>query len=258
VTEAATTSTPAGGLAGLAELRRIAIVPALDEEHAVPRVIDELRAFDPGLDVVVIDDGSVDRTAEVAAARGARVLRLPFNLGIGVAVQTGFRFAFENGYDLAVRVDGDGQHDPMQLARIIEPVLRGDADIVIGSRFAAEPTGYRSSLTRRVGIRLLAWVVSRIVGQRVTDTTSGFQVLNRHGIALFARDYPHDYPEVEAIVMVFRHRLRLLEVPVSMRERGGGRSSITALGSIYYMVKVLLAIFVGLFRRNVVPQEGSA
>jgi len=242
--------------AALAELRRVAIVPALNEEHTVPRVIDELRAFDPGLDVVVIDDGSSDRTAEVAAAKGATVLRLPYNLGIGGSVQTGFRFAYERGYDLAVRVDGDGQHDPSQLGRIVGPVLDGDADIVVGSRFAGESgDGYRSSRSRRVGIRILASVVSGIVGQRVTDPTSGFQALNRRGIALFARDYPHDYPEVEATVMVFRHRLRMQEVPVSMRERGGGRSSITALRSIYYMVKVLLAIFVGLFRRNVVPQE---
>jgi glycosyltransferase involved in cell wall biosynthesis len=248
---------PADRLPGLAELRRLAIVPALNEEHALPGVIDELRAFDPGLDIVVVDDGSVDRTAAVAAAKGALVLRLPFNLGIGGAVQTGFRFAFEHGYDLAVRVDGDGQHDPQQLGLVIEPVLRGEADIAVGSRFVTMGAGYRSTRTRRVGIRLLAWVVSRIVGQRVTDTTSGFQALNREGIALFARDYPHDYPEVEATVMVFRHRLRLREVPVSMRERGGGRSSITALRSIYYMVKVLLAIFVGLFRRNVVPQEDS-
>jgi glycosyltransferase involved in cell wall biosynthesis len=244
--------------AGLAELRRVAIVPALNEEHTVPFVIDELRAFDAGLDVVVVDDGSSDGTAVAAAASGAYVLQLPFNLGIGGAVQTGFKFAFEHDYDIAVRVDGDGQHDPAQLARILAPVLRGEADIVVGSRFAAQAGGYRSSRSRRVGIRILAAVVSRIVGQRVTDTTSGFQALNRQGIALFARDYPHDYPEVEATIMVFRHRLRLQEVPVSMRERGGGQSSITALRSIYYMVKVLLAIFVGLFRRHVIPQEESS
>jgi glycosyltransferase involved in cell wall biosynthesis len=236
-------------------LRRIAIVPALNEEHTVPSVIDELRAFDPGLDIVVIDDGSADGTARAAAAKGAVVLRLPFNLGIGGAVQTGFRYAFEHEYELAVRVDGDGQHDPGQLARILEPVLAGEADIAVGSRFATDAGGYRSSRSRRAGIHLFAWTVSWIVGQRVTDTTSGFQALNRKGIALFARDYPHDYPEVEATVMVFRHRLRLVEVPVTMRERGGGRSSITKLRSIYYMVKVLLAIFVGLFRRNVIPQE---
>jgi glycosyltransferase involved in cell wall biosynthesis len=245
------------GVPGLAELRRVAIVPAFNEELAVPRVIDELWAFDPGLDIVVVDDGSVDRTAAVAAEKGARVLRLPFNLGIGGAVQTGFRYAFENDYDVAVRVDGDGQHDPSQLARVLEPVLRGEADVAVGSRFAGDEGGYRSSRTRRLGIRLLASTVSWIVGQRVTDTTSGFQAVNRGAIALFARDYPHDYPEVEATVMVFRHRLRLCEVPVSMRERDTGRSSITALRSVYYMVKVLLAIFVGLFRRNVIPQEES-
>lgn len=238
-----------------AAARRVAIVPALNEEHAIARVIEEVRAFDPTMDIVVIDDGSVDRTAQVAAASGARVLRLPYNLGIGAAVQTGFRYAFENDYDIAVRVDGDGQHDPSQLALVLAPVLGGEADIVVGSRFTAGAGGYRSSGARRIGIRLLAWVVSRIVGQRVTDTTSGFQACNRRAIALFAQDYPHDYPEVEATVMMFRHRLRMREVPVSMRERGGGRSSITALRSVYYMVKVLLAIFVGLFRRNVVPQE---
>jgi len=258
VTESAATAAPPSVDPRLAELRRIAIVPALNEEHTIGRVIAELRAFDPGLDVVVVDDGSGDGTARAARAAGAKVLRLPFNLGIGGAVQTGFRFAFEHDYDIAVRVDGDGQHDPAQLGSVLDPVLRGEADIAVGSRFAGSAeAGYRSSRSRRVGILLLAWVVSRIVGRRVTDTTSGFQALNRQGIALFARDYPHDYPEVEATVMVFRHRLRMVEVPVQMRERGGGRSSITTLRSVYYMVKVLLAIFVGLFRRNVVPQEGT-
>jgi glycosyltransferase involved in cell wall biosynthesis len=259
VSEPVATAAPPTVDPRLQELRRAAIVPAFNEEASIGRVIDEVRAFDPGLDIVVVDDGSVDGTSRAARAKGARVLRLPFNLGIGGAVQTGFRYAYENDYDLVVRVDGDGQHDPSQLGRVLEPVLRGEADIAVGSRFAAPAAGgYRSSRSRRIGIRLLAWIVSRIVGQRVTDTTSGFQAVNREGIALFARDYPHDYPEVEATVMVFRHRLRLAEVQVEMRERGGGRSSITALRSVYYMVKVLLAIFVGLFRRDVVPQEDSA
>ena len=236
-------------------VRRVALVPAFNEEANVGRVIDEIRAVDPMVDIVVVDDGSVDRTADVAREHGATVVRLPFNLGIGGAVQTGFRYAFEQGYDLAVRLDGDGQHDPSQLDRILRPVLADEADIAVGSRFAGAREGYRSSRSRRVGIRLLAWVVSRIVGRRVTDTTSGFQALNRKGIALFARDYPHDYPEVEATVMVSRHRLRAVEVPVAMRERSAGRSSITALRSIYYMVKVLLAIFVALFRRSAVPVE---
>ncbi len=233
-------------------LRRVAIVPALNEERSVPRVIAELRAFDPGLAIVVVSDGSTDRTADVAEQLGAHALRLPFNLGIGGAVQTGFRYADENGFDIAVRVDGDGQHDAAQLDKVLAPVLAGEADIVVGSRFAAAG-GYRSSLSRRLGIRILAWTVSLLVRQRVTDTTSGFQAVNRSGIELFARDYPHDYPEVEATVMVHRHKLRLVEVPVTMREREHGRSSITALHSIYYMVKVLLALAIGVFRRQVGP-----
>jgi hypothetical protein len=151
-------------------------------------------------------------------------------------------------------VDGDGQHDPRELPRILAPVLTDEADMVVGSRFAGAGA-YRSSAMRRVGIRVFAWVVSRLVRQRVTDATSGFRAVNRRGIELFAADYPHDYPEVEATVMAVRHRLRLCEVPVAMRERGGGRSSITAARSVYYMSKVLLALFVGLFRRDVVPRE---
>jgi glycosyltransferase involved in cell wall biosynthesis len=238
----------------LAELKRIAIVPALNEEATVGRVIDEIRAFDPGFDIVVVDDGSIDRTAGIAADRGAHVLRLPFNLGIGGAVQTGYRFAFEHGYDIAVQVDGDGQHDPSELPAILAPVLAGEADLAVGSRFTGSGA-YRSSFTRRVGIQIFARIVSGIVRQKVTDTTSGFRAVNRKGIALFAADYPHDYPEVEATVMCVRHKLRLTEVPVAMRERGGGASSITAARSIYYMTKVLLALFVGLFRRYAVPLE---
>jgi glycosyltransferase involved in cell wall biosynthesis len=238
----------------LTELRRIAIVPAYNEERNVGRVLDELRAFDPGLDVVVVSDGSVDGTARVAREHGAHVVQLPFNLGIGGAVQTGFRYAYEHGYDLVVRCDGDGQHVPGELPKVLEPVLADRADIAVGSRFAGGD-GYRSSATRRVGIRLLALVVSAIARQRVTDTTSGFQALNRKALVLFAADYPHDYPEVEGLVMTVKHRLRLEEVPVAMREREHGRSSITAARSVYYMTKVLLALFVGLFRRRVVPAE---
>jgi glycosyltransferase involved in cell wall biosynthesis len=235
-------------------LRCIAVVPAFNEEKNIGRVLDELSAFDPALQVVVISDGSVDRTAEVAAEHGAHVIRLPFNLGIGGAVQTGFRYAWENGYELVVRCDGDGQHDPTELPKVLEPVIAGEADIAVGSRFTGA-AGYRSSATRRVGIRLLAAVVSVIARQRVTDTTSGFQALNRKALGLFAADYPHDYPEVESIVMTVKHRLRLLEVPVAMREREHGTSSITAIRSVYYMAKVLLALFVGLFRRSVTPAE---
>jgi glycosyltransferase involved in cell wall biosynthesis len=235
-------------------VKKVAIVPALNEEACIAGVVDELRAFDPELDILVIDDGSADRTADVARAAGAHVLKLPFNLGIGGSVQTGFRYAHENGYELAVRVDGDGQHDPAQLGKVIDPVVKGDVDICVGSRWL-EGEGHRSSATRRIGIRILASTVSLLTRQRITDPTSGFQALNAKAIRLFAADYPHDYPEVEAHVLVFRHALRLSEVPVAMRPRAGGRSSIRALSSVYYMVKVMLALFVGSLRRDIVPLD---
>jgi len=164
-------------------------------------------------------------------------------------------YALANGYELAVRLDGDGQHDPAELPKLIDPILRDEADIVVGSRFAAAGDSYRPPLARRAGIRFFAGLVSLLARQRVTDSTSGFQALNRNGIRLFAADYPHDYPEVEATVMVIRHRLRLLEVPVLMREREHGSSSITALRSAYYALKVTLALFVGVFRRTALPED---
>ena len=244
-------NTPSGTATPLAALKRVAIVPAYNEERNVGRVIDELRALDPGLDVVVVSDGSTDGTVEVAVARGAHVVALPFNLGIGGAVQTGFRYAWEEGYELAVRLDGDGQHDPGELRALVAPIVAGEADLAVGSRFVAGG-GYRSSAARRIGIRILARVVSLIARQRLTDTTSGFQAANRRAIGVYAADLPHDYPEVEGIVMAIKYRIRLIEVPVTMREREHGRSSIGALASVYYMVKILVALFVDLFRRDVV------
>jgi glycosyltransferase involved in cell wall biosynthesis len=232
----------------LAALRRVAIVPGYNEEGSIGSVIDEIRAVDGEIEIVVIDDGSRDRTADAARARGARVLELPFNLGIGGAVQTGYRYAYEHGFELALRVDGDGQHDPAQFAVLAGPVVAGHADISVGSRFIGRK-GYRSSRSRRFAIRILSWTVTLLVGGRVTDPTSGFQVTNRRAIALFAEYYPHDYPEVEATVLAAKAGLRRAEVPVEMRERSAGRSSIGALRSVYYMVKVMLAILVAVFRR---------
>lgn len=237
-------------------MKKIAIVPAYNEQAAIGGVVDELRAFDPDLDVLVVDDASHDATARRARARGARVITLPFNLGIGGAVQTGFRYAADHGYELAVRVDGDGQHDPSELGPLVDAVRSGGADICVGSRFVG-PEGYRSSATRRIGIRILARTVSLLTRQRVTDTTSGFQVLNRKAIELFASDYPHDYPEVEAAVMVHKHRLRLVESPVRMRERAGGESSIRGFQTVYYMSKVMLAILIGALRRRATPLEDT-
>jgi glycosyltransferase involved in cell wall biosynthesis len=235
---------------------RIAIVPAFNEEGNVGRVIEEIRAFDPGFEIVVVDDGSTDRTAEVAAEHGAIVLRLPFNLGIGGAVQTGYHYALEHRFQLAVQIDGDGQHDPSQLDKLVAPLLADEADVVVGSRFA-EGGKYAAGRSRRLGIRLFAALVSALCRQHLTDTTSGFRAVNRKGICLFAADYPHDYPEVEAIVMAIRQRLRLREVAVSMRVREAGHSSITPLRSAYYVIKVTLAVLIALGRRSVVPLEES-
>jgi glycosyltransferase involved in cell wall biosynthesis len=235
-------------------LRRIAIVPALNEEIAIAGVITEIKAADSGFEVIVVDDGSTDRTAQAAAAAGAHVVRHPYNLGIGGAVQTGLQYARDNGFDLAVQVDGDAQHDPSEIDKLLEPIVEGRADLVVGSRFLDE-RHYHPPFSRLIGIKLFAALVSLIVRQRVTDTTSGFRAVNRRGIVLFAADYPHDYPEVEATVLVFKHRLRLTEVPVRMRIRTTGMSSITFRMSVYYMVKVTLALFVGLFRRYPTPLE---
>jgi glycosyltransferase involved in cell wall biosynthesis len=237
-------------------VKRIAIVPAFNEQDAIVGVVAELHAFDPGIDVLVVDDASHDATAERARHHGALVISLPFNLGIGGAVQTGFRYAAQQGYELAIRVDGDGQHDPAELGPLIDIVVGGEADVCVGSRFAGAD-GYRSSPARRIGIRILAKTVSLLTGQRLTDTTSGFQVLNSRAIELFAADYPHDYPEVEAAVMAHKHRLRLAEAPVLMRERATGRSSIRGLLTVYYMTKVMLAIVIGSLRRRATPLEDA-
>ena len=235
---------------------RLAIVPAYTEERPIRSVVERVRRDSPGFDVVVVDDGSTDCTAQLAEEAGATVLRHPFNLGIGGAVQSGYRHAFEQGYELAVQVDGDGQHDPAEIATLMRAMGVDGADMVSGSRFL-EDSGYRAPAGRRLGIRLFSFVLSKIVRQRVTDPTSGFRLCNRRAIELFARDYPHDYPEVEAILMVHAHRLRMQEVPVRMDVRANGRSSITSVESAYYMIKVLLAIFVGLFRRRPVPERGG-
>jgi hypothetical protein len=254
MTHSATSPTPVRRDRRLAGLRRIAIIPAYNEQASLSGVIEEIRAVDPELDVIVIDDGSTDRTAEVAGAAGAHVVRHPYNLGIGGAVQTGLQYARDNCFDIAVQVDGDAQHDPAEIAKLLEPILDDRADLVVGSRFLGERQ-YDPPFTRLVGIKLFARLVSLIVRQRVTDTTSGFRAVNRRGIVIFASDYPHDYPEVEATVLVFKHRLRLEEVPVRMRIRSTGASSITFRRSVYYMVKVTLALFVGLFRRSPTPLE---
>ena len=229
-------------------------VPAYNESATIADVLAGIRRDAPSWDIVVIDDGSLDATAAIADAAGAAVLRLPFNLGIGGAVQAGFTYAREHGYERMAQLDGDGQHDPTQLVRL-EAVMDADPelDMVCGSRFLSEEFHYPAPVSRRTGIHIFAFLLSRLVGQRITDPTSGFRLYNRRAIRLFASDYPHDYPEVEAVLMLHHHSLAMREVPVKMHARGGGASSITSGKSAYYMVKVLLALFIGLFRARPVP-----
>jgi glycosyltransferase involved in cell wall biosynthesis len=229
--------------------RIVAVVPAWNEADAIGAVVSEILAFDPSIDVVVVDDASTDDTAGVARAHGATVLALPFNVGIGGAVQTGFRYARDEGYEAAVRLDGDGQHDAAELGKLLAPIHAGEADLVIGSRFVDPGATYRPPFARRMGIRVFARVVSLLGGQKVTDTTSGFSALGRTAIELFAREYPHDYPEVEATLVALRSGLRLVQVQVDMRERQTGTSSITFVRSLYYIVKVMLALLVASLRR---------
>ena len=229
--------------------RIVAIVPAWNEAGAIGDVVDEILTFDPTIDVVVIDDASADETVAIAERHGATVLPLLFNVGIGGAVQTGFRYARDEGYEIAVRLDGDGQHDASELEKLLTPLRAGEADLVIGSRFVDPDGSYRPPFARRVGIRVFAGLVSLLGGQKVTDTTSGFSAMNRAGIELFATEYPHDYPEVEATLVALRSGLRLAQVQVEMRERQAGTSSITFVRSLYYIVKVMLALLVASLRR---------
>jgi glycosyltransferase involved in cell wall biosynthesis len=240
------------------DLRKLAIVPAYNEAGMVARVVRDIRREAPGFDVLVVDDGSVDQTAVEAADEGATVISHPYNLGIGGAVQSGYKFALRHGYDVAVQVDGDGQHKPEYLPAMVEALHTGDAkaDMVYGSRYLGDP-GYKVPLGRRAGNWIFSVVLSALTRQRITDPTSGFRMTNRRGIELFARDYPHDYPEVEAILMLHAHHLRIHEVHVRMNARGFGQSSIDYPRSAYYMVKVMLALFVGLFRRRPTPVEAE-
>jgi glycosyltransferase involved in cell wall biosynthesis len=237
--------------------RHLALIPAYNEAATVAGVVERVHVAAPYCDVLVVNDGSTDDTAARARVAGATVVQLPFNLGIGGAVQAGFVYARENGYRYMVQVDGDGQHEPEEIAKLVAAMsLDPSLDMVCGSRFVV-PGKYLAPVSRRTGIHLFAFLLSRIVGQAVTDPTSGFRLYNRRAIELFSGDYPHDYPEVEAVLMLHHHRLRMTEVPVQMFERGGGRSSISSGKSFYYMVKVLLAIFVGLLRRRAVPRPGE-
>jgi hypothetical protein len=227
----------------------LVIIPAFDEAESIAGVLHALRAHAPEYDVVVVNDGSSDRTGDVVRSfHAVEIITLPFNMGIGSAMQTGYRYAVAMGYDVVIQCDADGQHPPQELRKLVEAIEYGRADLVVGSRYVAD-TGYVPSFGRRVGKSLLSRLVDTAIGGGITDTTSGFRAMNRAAFGTFAHTYPDDYPEAEALVVLHKHGLRAIEIPVEMHARQGGRSSIGTARAAYYIVKVSLAIFIGLFKR---------
>ncbi len=229
--------------------RTLIILPALNEAGNIARTVQGIRAHVPWADVLVINDGSTDNTAAEAQEAGAIVVNMPYNVGIGAAVQTGFKYARRQQYSVMARLDGDGQHSTDDTVRLLERLAQGDVDVVIGSRFLGKGD-YRTPLGRRAGIGILSTLLRWITHQPISDPTSGFAVFNRRAIALFAEMYPHDYPEPEAIVLMHKSGLKRAEIPVTFKAREHGVSQFTAPGrSAYYMLKVTLAILINTLRR---------
>jgi hypothetical protein len=225
-------------------------MPAFNEEGTIGRVIDEVREHAPFADIAVIDDGSTDRTASRARERGACVVNLPFNLGYGAALQTGFRLAAMEGYEFVITIDADGQHIPACMQSLIEARERHDADVVIGSRFY---TGaYRVGLAKRIGIWLFSLIGKMYTGLRITDPTSGFQLLRRRAFVFLSEgdNYPHDYPDVNIIMALHKMHYRVVEAPVTMREGNGAKSMHRGMKPVIYVARMCLAIFMVLLRRG--------
>lgn len=219
----------------------LVIIPAFNEAENIVHVVKSMMEKAPQYDYLVVNDGSTDRTLAICEQENFRYLDLSINMGIGGAVQAGYIYAYKNDYDIAVQMDGDGQHDVAYLEKLLEPIMTDEADVVIGSRFL-EKEGFQTSASRRTGINILSILIWITTGKRIRDVTSGYRAVNRMFIEIYSKDYPMDYPEPEAIVSAIMHLGRVCEVPVQMRAREGGVSSITFKKSIYYMIKVTLAI----------------
>lgn len=224
-------------------MKKLAIIPAYNEEESILQTIRDLEENAPDFDFVVINDRSGDHTLEMCRENGVKVLNLPINLGIGGAVQTGYLYAYRNGYDYAVQFDGDGQHDAKYLDPMAEAMESENLDMVVGSRFLANE-GFQSYVLRRLGISFFTVLLRILFGKKITDPTSGMRMCNRYVMELFIKDYPVDYPEPETMARLLRHKCRVKEIPVKMRERAGGESSISKSRAVYYMVKVTLAILI--------------
>jgi len=227
--------------------RVLVLIPAFNEEAAVRGVIEEVQAAMPGTPVLVVDDCSVDATRSQARTAGAKVLALPHHLGLGGCVQAGYRLAYELGYEYVIRVDGDGQHDPRDIPTILKALELGNCEMVIGSRFV-DGKGSHTSFLRAGGIVFFRAVLRPILGRPVHDPTSGYVGVNRTALALFSSTFPLEYPEIEALVVLQRKRFRFVEVPCRFRPRRAGRSTITAVKSLYYIIHVLLGVFVNILK----------
>jgi len=233
----------------MSHAKTLVILPALNEAGNIAKTVKQICSHVPHADVLVINDGSVDATGAAAAAAGAIVLHMPYNVGIGAAVQTGFKYAQRNGYHCVVRNDGDGQHSAADIGRLLQTLQTADVDVVIGSRFLGSGD-YKTPLLRLLGIRMLVLLLKLVTKQRVTDPTSGFAAFNQRAIHLFAQAYPHDYPEPEAIVLLHKSNLQMCEIPVTFLAREHGESQFTRpTRSLYYMIKVTLAILINVLRR---------
>ncbi len=229
-------------------MKKLIIIPAFNEESNIEKTVTAIQKNAQGFDYVIINDCSTDRTKQICAEKGYNVVNLPINLGIGGAVQTGYKYALERDYDVAVQVDGDGQHDPEFLNAMADYLMENELDMVIGSRFI-EKEGFQSSKLRRVGIVFFSKLIKLLTGTLITDPTSGLRMIGRNAMALFAADYPRDYPEPESVVAVIRRNMKVKEIPVIMKERQGGVSSISLKKSVYYMIKVTLAILIERIRK---------
>ena len=228
-------------------MKKLIIIPAYNENVSICNTVNEIKKNVPEFDYVVINDCSTDDTGKICESEGFNVVNLPINLGIGGAVQTGYKYALEHGYECAVQVDGDGQHDPCFLRQMAEELEKGDANMVIGSRFITRE-GFQSSNVRRFGIKYFSTLIKLVTGVKITDPTSGLRMIDREIIKIYAQDYPKDYPEPESIVTVLKKRKKVKEIPVIMRERNGGVSSISPRKAVYYMIKVTLAVLIAAIR----------
>ena len=232
------------------------IVPAYNEADNIRAVIHKLHAENEDWDVLVINDASSDDTNVIAHETGhAEVINLPFNLGIGGCVQTGFRYARNNDYDFALQFDGDGQHSAEEIHKLLDIVMNDEADVAIGSRFSRKHNGYKSSSFRRVGIRVFEWLSFLLINQHITDHTSGFRAYNRKAVHFLADHYPSDYPEPEVIILLGKNGFRMKEIFTQMHERKGGVSSIPLTKGPYYMIKVMLAMFMSAIRSKIYHHE---